>query len=119
MILIECGLLFVILAGFTFKLFRPKRINHIYGYRSKFSMKNQYTWDEAQRYSANIFIVTGLILILLGVMQHLIFNESNTMNTIQGIELLSSVIIIYIICEKHLRSLFNKDGSQKTSEKKV
>ena len=119
MILIECGLLFVILAGFTFKLFRPKKINHIYGYRYKFSMRNQYTWDEAQRYSANIFIVTGLILILLGVMQHLIFNESNTMNTIQGIELLSSVIIIYIICEKHLRSLFNKDGSQKTSEKKV
>ena len=111
MILIECGLLFLLFAGFAFKLFPPKKINHIYGYRSSFSMKTQSTWNEAQRYSANLFIITGIVLILLGGIQHLIFNESNTMNTIQGIELLSSVIIIYIICEKHLRSLFNEDGS--------
>lgn len=110
MILIECGLMFVIFAGFVFKLFRPKKINHIYGYRSRFSMKSQSTWDEAQKYSANIFIITGSILILLGVMQHIIFNESYTMNAIQGIELVSSVIVIYIICEKHLRNMFSKDG---------
>jgi hypothetical protein len=38
-------------------------------------------------------------------------------NIIQGIELLCSVFIIYIIFEKHLRSLFNKDGSQQTTKR--
>lgn len=99
MVLVECGLMFVFLAGFAFKLFRPKKINSIYGYRSRFSMKNQSTWDEAQRYSANIFIITGSILVLLGVMQHIIFHESYLMSVIQTIELVSSVIVIYIICE--------------------
>ena len=113
MILIEIGALFTFFGGLLFKLFRPKTINYIYGYRSKFSMKNQNTWDVAQRYSANIFIISGLLLILLGVIQHIIFNESNTMNNIQGIEVIFSVLVIYIICEKHLRSKFYENGSQK------
>lgn len=112
MALIECGLLFIFIAGFAFKLFRPKKINHIYGYRSRFSMKNQSTWDEAQRYSANIFIKAGAILSLLGFTQHIIFKESELMNRIQIIELVSSIIIIYIICEKHLKNMFNKDGER-------
>ena len=116
MILIEIGGMFAFFAGFLFKLFRPKKINHIYGYRSNFSMKNQSTWDVAQRYSANIFIICGLLLILLGAIQHIIFNESNSMNNVQGIEMISSVIVIYIICEKHLRSLFHEDGSLKTTK---
>lgn len=79
-------------------------------------MKNQNTWDVAQRYSANIFIITGLLLILLGAIQHIIFNESDTMINVQGIEVISSVFVIYIICERHLSSLFHKDGSLKTTE---
>jgi uncharacterized membrane protein len=112
MALAECGLIFVLFAGFAFRLFRPKKINHIYGYRSRFSMKNQSTWDEAQKYSANLFIITGSILVLLGGMQHIIFNESHLMSVIQTIELVSSVIVIYIMCEKHLRNMFNNDGTK-------
>ncbi len=48
-----------ILTGLTFTLigifigkFPPKNINPISGYRTKFSMKNQKTWDEAQKYSS-------------------------------------------------------------------
>lgn len=113
MALIECGFLFVFIAGFAFKLFRPKKINHIYGYRSRFSMINQDTWDEAQKYSANIFIKVGAILILLGFIQHIIFKESELIDEILVIELISSVVIIYIICQKHLKNMFNKDGERR------
>ena len=38
------------------KLFSPKKINNIYGWRSNFAQKNQETWDEAQRYGAKQLI---------------------------------------------------------------
>ena len=43
----------------------PKRINGIYGYRTKRSMKTQETWDFAHRYLGNLWFKIGLVLIPL------------------------------------------------------
>ena len=47
--------------------FPPKKINPLYGYRTSSSMKNQQTWDEANRYSARYTAWTGLIILIIGI----------------------------------------------------
>ncbi|MFF2912422.1 SdpI family protein [Paenibacillus sp. NPDC057934] len=48
-------------ARLTVKKKPPKKINSLYGYRTKRSMKNQLLWDEANRYSAELMIRYGLV----------------------------------------------------------
>ncbi|HEK18841.1 MAG: hypothetical protein C0154_12695 [Mucilaginibacter sp.] len=47
--------------------FRPKKINSLYGYRTPLSMKNQQNWDEGNRYSAQLMLKLGVILLLTGL----------------------------------------------------
>ena len=53
------------LAGYITKRFPPKKINHLYGYRTKTSMRNQAVWDFAKRYSASEMINLGIYLLIL------------------------------------------------------
>ncbi|MBQ6333194.1 MAG: SdpI family protein [Clostridia bacterium] len=46
----------------------PKRINGIYGYRTKRSMKTQETWDFAHCYLGNLWFKIGLVLIPLSAL---------------------------------------------------
>ena len=56
------------LAGYITKRFPPKKINHLYGYRTKTSMRNQEVWDFAQKYSANEMIKLGGLMLALAVL---------------------------------------------------
>lgn len=113
MFLIVCGIGFTVFAGVLFKLFPPTRINHIYGWRSKFAMKNYDTWNEAQKYSANLFIIVGLALLILGMGQRYFLGELEELKGLQFVAAFASVLLIYIICETHLRKVFHKDGTRK------
>lgn len=57
------GIIFTI-AGFILYKFPPKKINHLYGYRTRTSMQSQERWDFAQKYSAKKMMQGGIILIL-------------------------------------------------------
>jgi len=123
MLLIEIGILFALVGGLIFKLFPPKRINHIYGYRSRFAMKAQSIWDEGQKYCANGFILTGIIMSILGLFEHFLFRGMNVVvtieNTVEATEVLLSILVIYICCEIHLKNMFNEDGSRKNAADKT
>lgn len=120
MLLIEIGTIFAVFGGLIFRLFPPKNINHIYGYRSRFSMKAQSIWKEGQRYCADTFILIGVIIFVLGVLEYLLFNSIHATkiieNTIEGIEILLSILVMYIRCETHLKNMFNEDGSIKNAD---
>lgn len=58
------GFIFFV-AGIVISQFPPKKINVLYGYRTKRSMKNQQNWDYAQKYSARKMIETGIVLQLI------------------------------------------------------
>lgn len=97
--------------GFIFKVFPPRKINGIYGYRTKLSMKNQDTWNEAQKYSANTFVIFGFIYVSLQfVLSYLIRNISIGY---ENIIILIGLVIMIILDEVHLKKVFNKDGSRK------
>lgn len=77
-------------------------------------MKAQSIWSEAQRYCANTFIVVGIIMTVLGAVQYLLFKRSEASSIAQLIQILLAILIIYLLCERHLKSMFNEDGSKKT-----
>lgn len=60
------GAVFILVALIQ-KRFQPKKINSLYGYRTPLSMKNQQNWDEGNRYSAQLMLKLGVILLLTGL----------------------------------------------------
>ena len=53
------------LAGYITKRFPPKKINHLYGYRTRTSIQHQEAWDFAQKFSANEMMKLGTIMLVL------------------------------------------------------
>ncbi len=53
--------------GLLFMKKPPKKINGVYGYRTRLSMKNQETWDFAHQYFGRLWYKCGIILLLATV----------------------------------------------------
>ncbi|HTH82350.1 MAG TPA: SdpI family protein [Mucilaginibacter sp.] len=47
--------------------FPPKHINKYYGYRLPLAMKNQQTWNAANRYATRYMLKSGLWLFFIGM----------------------------------------------------
>ncbi len=56
---------FLILCGLWLTQKPPKEINRISGYRTKASMKNQESWDYAQKYCGKMWLGLGIVLLLV------------------------------------------------------
>jgi uncharacterized membrane protein len=98
LIISSIGLVFVI-AGLIMKKFPPKKINDLYGYRTKTSMRDQETWDRSQIISAKLMIIYGAIYVLVNLILSLLINDINT--NIFIIYTLISLIGISIIMIYH------------------
>lgn len=59
------GGVIVVLVGIIFWVFPPKKINGHYGYRTKASMKSQEAWDVAQKCSAKMMLVFGILCLVV------------------------------------------------------
>jgi len=57
------------------KIWPPKKINHLYGYRSPQSMKNQHNWDIANKYSADLLMCAGTSNVLVHILSYLLSVE--------------------------------------------
>lgn len=102
--------------GWYFLKGRPKEINHIVGYRTKLSMKNQDTWRFAHQYCGKLWFILGLILliltpliIVLGLRLDNGIDYGGILCTVQVILLVGTVIPT----ERALHRTFNEDGSRK------
>ena len=95
-----------IIAGIILYKFPPKKINHLYGYRTKRSMKNQEVWDFSQKYSAKVMTVLGfLYFIILLILSNFTFPESTVLIIGLGLMIVLS-LGIFIIVEKKLKQKF-------------
>ena len=61
------GILFLVL-GFYYLKKPPKKINHLYGYRTRRSMANQEIWDFANHQSAKDFWRVAIAVMLTGIL---------------------------------------------------
>ena len=102
--------------GWYFLKGRPKEINHIVGYRTKLSMKNQDTWRFAHQYCGKLWFILGLILLILTPLIMVLGLKLDNNIDYGGIICTVQVILLVgtiIPTERALHRTFNKDGSRK------
>ncbi len=63
---LSTGIIFIVTAIITSR-YPPKKINYIYGYRTKNSMKSNERWDFAQKYSNDQMRKLGIAFIIIGL----------------------------------------------------
>ena len=100
------GLIFVIVGLIQLK-FPPKKINQIYGYRTKSSMQNQEIWDFAQQFSAKEMVKGGFFFLVIAGIGTVV-----KLNEILGVSLMLILAIgfaIYLFnrTEKAIHKNFN------------
>jgi uncharacterized membrane protein len=109
------GAIFLIV-GLISARFPPKKINPLYGYKSASSMKNQETWDEANRFSSRYMIKSGWVLLVIGLLIALVFNTgvipANLENLLRPMLLIGlaigSAVVLIVATEKHLSKTFDQ-----------
>lgn len=114
-LLIPLSMLFL---GRYFIRHSPTKINYVFGYRTRMSMKNQDTWQFAHHHFGKTWYVCGLVLTPLSVLGMLLVlgKDENAVGiagtvlcTIQLLPLLLSIIPT----ERALRKTFDKDGNRR------
>lgn len=101
-----CGIVFIP-AGIILYFFPPKRINYLYGYRTKSSMQSQDRWEFAQKYSAKQMIKGGLCLVGISLLG-LFFPLNESARLIAGLIIVFlPVVYIFRTTEKELKRRFN------------
>jgi uncharacterized membrane protein len=86
-----------------------------YGYRTRRSMLNQNTWMEANRFAPILMIRLGLGCILLGIgFGFFIGNLTVHLFLMAGFSLIA-VILILVLTEKRLNTLFDKAGNRRAT----
>lgn len=100
------GITFVFL-GAILRKYPPKRINHLYGYRTKTSMQSQDRWDHAQVYSANEMIKQGAIMGVLGLSLAIITDMDEITSVVIFVLLLAMCCVaLFLRTERSLRKKF-------------
>ena len=93
----------LLIISVLFKVFKPKKRNCLYGYRTTLSKSSQKMWDEAQRYSSTILIIVSCILLVLGLLlKNLTFQYDIEVNLVL---ILTGLASIFIFTEKHLKGV--------------
>ncbi len=96
----------------------PKTINSGFGYRTTMSMKNQDTWQFAQRYSGRLWYWLGLILLPLAVIPMLFvfdkgIDEIGSVGLFIGFGQVVPMLGTIIPTALALRKNFDKNGRRK------
>jgi len=110
--LIENGLVLLpLILGITFLMVSllmkkkpPKKINPIYGYRTKRSMKDQKSWDFAQQHSAKEMSNAGLYLLIVSLLGYFIKVPQNLSYPIGMGIMLILMVNMFLQTEKALKS---------------
>lgn len=100
----------ILLAGLIFKFFPPKKINVLYGYRTKRSMLNDDTWQFANVFSSNLMIAAGLFTTLIQIIFWNYSMEDFILASLAA--LLISLCLSIILTEIKLKKTFDKDGNR-------
>ena len=103
----------MLVLSLIFFYFPPKKINLVYGLRTSMSMKNQDTWDEANKRSTHMMLLVSALTCILQLIG-IVFNINQESTILYAtIFLVAGLIIGVILIEKQLKTIFDKDGNKK------
>lgn len=117
-----CCVLFIplllIIVGFIFSKKKLPKLNILLGYRTSLSMKNEDTWEVANRTLGKIWRIVGLIILPISVLATIPFigkPEDTIGIAITVITLVQTIIIVLTIIpiEVKLRKTFDENGKRK------
>jgi uncharacterized membrane protein len=103
----------ILVVALLYKFFPPKRQNLIYGYRTSSAMKNQETWNEANKYAANLMVLISIAIIIIGSLSYILLSLKTGINLL-GISIVFMLILTIVLTELRLKSIFDKEGNRKT-----
>ncbi|MBL6662570.1 MAG: SdpI family protein [Flavobacteriales bacterium] len=103
----------MLVISLIFFYFPPKKINHVYGHRTTLSMKNQDTWNEANKRSTHMMLLVSALTCILQLIG-IVFNiDVDTTILYATIFLVAGLVIGVLVIEKQLKTIFDKDGNRK------
>tara|TARA_R110002072_G_scaffold72354_2_gene173024 strand:+ start:7666 stop:8025 length:360 start_codon:yes stop_codon:yes gene_type:complete len=108
LVLSLCGIVYI-LAGFIMLKRPPKKINPLYGYRTRQSMSSQEKWDFAQIYSSKEMIRQGIYMIFIATLSLFISLNNMLSMMLALLVIILSVIFLLISTEKKLKQKFDSD----------
>jgi uncharacterized membrane protein len=103
------GPLSLLISAFYY-LFPPKKINLLYGHRTRLSMKNQEVWAVANKMSSVMIIWVSVITCLVQIGTIFLQLESDDVILISTVVLVIALVIGSIRTERKLKKLFDKEG---------
>ena len=113
--------LIMIIFGAIFQKKPPTKINYVYGYRSKWSMKSEETWIFAHKYVGKLWLRIGILMGILPVIVLSIFSSYGTEKLghvfyIASMGQIAVMILTILPTELNLRRKFNEEGIKKIKD---
>jgi len=104
-----CG--FMLLLFLIFRGFPPKKINHLYGYRTARSMANETVWEDANNYSMKLGVQLGIWSMFLPLFYYFIWPEQLLLATV----ITHTALLLFIVVgtERYLDQRYDKKGLPK------
>jgi SdpI/YfhL protein family len=88
----------------------------VLGYNTKASKRNEDTWFESNIYAGKCLMVLASLILLLLVITEIYFSTSTIAHKLFYILsgfVLTSLAIIYVLTERHLKRVFFRDGKRR------
>jgi len=83
----------------------PGRINHFMGYRTGRSMRDQRSWDFAQKYSGKMMIYAAVVAMAMGISVWMVFPDDALVACIVVIPQTLTIIPVITITESKLKGM--------------
>ena len=107
----------LLMVGFGLLLMKnpPKKINSVYGYRTRRSVRSQETWDFAHYYFGKLWLVCGLVSIPISLVPIcLVLGKSEHVISVAGLIVLGIqtllLLVTILLTERALKKNFDEFG---------
>lgn len=107
---------FMLCLFLVFRAFPPKKINHLYGYRTARSMANDIVWKDANDYSMKLGVKLGVYGLFLPLFYYFIWPEQLMLATV--LTHTAALLWIVIGTERYLNKSYDKKGQPKNTSLK-
>lgn len=103
--------IFMLIISFIYFKYPPKKINYLYGYRTRRSMQNDGTWTFANKCAAKLLINFSIYSLFIPPILYFLYPENNFIITI----IIHTALILSVLyfTELQLKIKFKKEENHK------